>query len=142
MTEMLEAYHQHRRAAEWHGVEWRQLTTSGDSPELFSFAPVDDDASADGPAELIEGIPLSLVDAYAERAVLHARVREVDTGVWIASVVGLEGAYGDGESEADATADLREAVVGWVAVRRRLGLQIPELEGLDLNVPTSRSAPV
>jgi predicted RNase H-like HicB family nuclease len=83
----------------------------------------------------VEDLPLSLVQAYAERAVQHARIREVDPGVWVASVVGLEGAYGDGCSPDEACADLREAVVGWVAVRRRLGLEIPVLEGLDLNVP-------
>jgi len=88
--------------------------------------------------EMVEGLPISLVRAYADRAVRHSRVREVDPGVWVATVVGLEGAYGDGASEDEALDDLREAVAGWVAVRRRLGLKIPALDGLDLNVPATR----
>jgi predicted RNase H-like HicB family nuclease len=90
--------------------------------------------------EWVEDLPFGLVRAYAERAGLHAWEQEVDPGVWVASVAGLEGAYGDGGSREEAQSDLRDAIVGWVAVRRRLGLHIPVLEGLDLNVPP-RPAP-
>ena len=82
----------------------------------------------------VEGLPRSLVEAYADLACRHAKVREVDPGVWFASVAGLEGAWGDGESAEEALGSLREAIIGWVAVKRRLGIQnIPPMEGIDLN---------
>lgn len=83
----------------------------------------------------VEGLPRVLVQAYADVACRHAKVREVDPGVWFASVVGLEGAWGDGDSAEEALESLREAIIGWVAVKRRLGVQgIPPMEGIDLNL--------
>ena len=82
----------------------------------------------------VEGLPLSLVKAYADLAAGHAAVRELEPGVFVATVVGLEGAWGDGDSVKAALDSLREAIVGWVAVKRRLGAaDIPQMEGLDLN---------
>ena len=88
---------------------------------------------------MIEDLPRSLVESYAKLARLHAIASQVDPGVWIATVVGLEGAYGEGDSGAEAKADLEEAIVGWVAVKRRLGQHIPDLDGLDINL-SRRSA--
>lgn len=85
--------------------------------------------------ERVEGLPLSLVRAYARRAEGHSWLREADPGVWVATVAGLDGVYGDGPSEDAAREDLRSSVVGWVAVMRRLSLKIPVLDGLDLNLP-------
>ncbi|HUZ52741.1 MAG TPA: type II toxin-antitoxin system HicB family antitoxin [Streptosporangiaceae bacterium] len=103
---------------------------------VVDLAPTD---KADGhvDAEVVEGLPRWLVAAYARRAAWHSRAREADPGVWAATVVGLDGVYGDGASRDEAEEDLREAVMGWVAVRRRLGLKIPALDGLDLNLPAS-----
>jgi predicted RNase H-like HicB family nuclease len=94
----------------------------------------------DRSAEMIEDLPRSLVDGYVERACRHAVSQEVDPGVWFASVAGLDGAYGDGDSPEAACSELREALVGWVAVKRRLGQEIPVLEGLDLNLPRRSAA--
>jgi predicted RNase H-like HicB family nuclease len=89
----------------------------------------------------VEGLPRSLVEAYADLACRHAKVREVDPGVWFASVVGLEGAWGDGGSAEEALRSLREAIIGWVAVKRRLGIKdIPPMEGIDLNPPAEPDA--
>ena len=91
--------------------------------------------------ETVEGLPISLVQAYADHACWHARVREVDPGVWFASVAGLEGAWGDGDTPEEALQSLREAIIGWVAVKRRLGIDdIPPMEGIDLN-PSEPHAP-
>jgi predicted RNase H-like HicB family nuclease len=91
--------------------------------------------------ETIEGLPVRLVEAYADLACRHARVRQVDPGVWLATVVGLEGAWGDGATEEEALQSLREAIIGWVAVKRRLGIgDIPPMEGIDLNPPETEAA--
>lgn len=85
-------------------------------------------------AEDVEGLPLRLVQLYADVAVRHAIVREVEPGAWLATVAGLDGAWGDGGTPNEARDELREAIVGWVAVKRRVGAaDIPRLEGIDLN---------
>jgi predicted RNase H-like HicB family nuclease len=91
--------------------------------------------------ETVEGLPVRLVEAYADLACRHARVRQVDPGVWFATVVGLEGAWGDGATEEEALQSLREAIIGWVAVKRRLGIgDIPPMEGMNLNPPETKAS--
>lgn len=74
-----------------------------------------------------------MLTAYGERAGRHSIAREVDPGVWVASVAGLDGAYGEGASAAEAAADLPGAIIGWASVKLRLGQYIPVMDGLDLN---------
>lgn len=92
------------------------------------------------PTELIEGLPLGLVDAYVTRAMLHAYTREIELGTWFSTVAGLDGAWGDGGTRDEARDELRAALIGWIAVRRRLGYEIPAIEGLDLNLPRAVEA--
>ncbi len=86
-------------------------------------------------ADLIEDLPRGLVDAYVNRAVLHSYTREIEPGIWFSTVAGLDGAWGDGDTPDEALSELRDALIGWVAVKRRLGYEIPAIEGLDLNLP-------
>ena len=104
----------------------------------LSHVPLSDVQDSSVSYETIEGLPTRLVEAYAAAASRHARVREVDPGVWVASVVGLEGAWADGETAEEALEALPEAIVGWVAVKLRLGAaDIPRIEGLNVNRPGS-----
>ncbi len=81
----------------------------------------------------VEGIPLSFVKQYIDRAVGHARVRDIGDGLFVSSVAGLDGAWAEGHSAEDALAELREALMGWIAVKARVGASIPDLDGLDIN---------
>lgn len=85
-------------------------------------------------AEDVEGLPYELVRLYAKIAATHAIIRPVENGVLVATVVDLEGAWGEGENESDALANLEDAIVGWVAVKRRVGARMPPMESVDLNV--------
>ena len=96
---------------------------------------------AANPAERVEDLPKALVESYADAASRCATVSEIDPEVWFASVEGLEGAWGEGSSEQEARRDLRDTIVGWVAVKRRLGYEIPPLDGLDLNFPSTPTRP-
>ena len=85
-------------------------------------------------ATAIEGLPIQLVETYARAASGHARVREVDPNVWVASVVGLDGAWAEGSTAQEAVGALPAAIMGWVAVKLRTGAtDIPIIEGFDMN---------
>lgn len=107
----------------------------------FAWLPTISTAPLARPVALIEGLPKALVESYADAACRRATVSEVDPEVWFASAEGLEGAWGEGDSAAEACHDLGDTVVGWVAVRRRLGLEIPVLDGIDLNLPHAPARP-
>jgi predicted RNase H-like HicB family nuclease len=84
----------------------------------------------------VEGIPLALVQAYTDIAVRHCFVRRIE-GSWFATVAGIDGAWGDGGTPEEAVAELRAAIIGWVAVKRRVRAgDIPAMEGIDLNAPS------
>jgi predicted RNase H-like HicB family nuclease len=105
-------------------------------PSARKISPVEGDNGYS--AEMVEDLPLTLVARYAELACHHARVVEVDPGVWFASVVGIEGPWGDGDTPQKALDELHEAIIGWVAVKRRVGANdIPSIEGIDLNLQAS-----
>lgn len=83
---------------------------------------------------LIEGLPSLMLDNYVAAACKHAVVREEDPGVWAAYVIGLDGAWVDGDSPEDVLRDLPGVVADWVLAKRRLGADdIPIVDGLDVN---------
>ncbi len=114
-----------------------QTTTDESWSAAFVFEPTNAEQLVDGgviSAEDVEGVPLGIVRLYAEIATRHAITRQIEPGVWVATVAGLEGAWGDGDSPEEAGRELEEAIVGWIAVKRRVGARdIPPMEGIDLN---------
>jgi predicted RNase H-like HicB family nuclease len=108
------------------------------SPEYtipFSTIDGEGDAPTEGiSAEMVEGLPVRLVELYARLAARHGVVREVDRGVWFASVAGFRGAWSHGDTPKQALDQLPDAIAGWVAGKRRVHAHnIPVIEGLDLN---------
>lgn len=89
---------------------------------------------------MVEDLPIGLVDVYVDRAMSHAYTREIEAGTWFSTVAGLDGAWGDGDTVQEAESELREGLVGWIAVKRRMGQDIPPLDGLDLNLRRAESA--
>lgn len=84
--------------------------------------------------EVIAGVPVTWINKYADIAVRHARVTKIDNGVWYADVVGLDGAWGDGDTPEAARASLKEGIVGWAAVKLKVGAPVPPIDGLDINL--------
>lgn len=48
-----------------------------------------------------------------------------DGGGFLARIPDLPGCTGDGETEADAIADVREAAIGWIEAARDMGRTVP-----------------
>jgi len=85
---------------------------------------------------VVAGFPLGLLRRYADTAALHSVVREVEPDVWVARVVGLEGAWSDGGTPNEARRRLPGVIVEWVVAKLTVGARdIPPIEDIDLNRP-------
>lgn len=70
------------------------------------------------------------LDVAMERAVYE--IIE-DEGTYYGEVPGLQGVWGRHATLEGCRRELREAISDWVALRLRLGLEIPVLADVDLN---------
>ena len=75
-----------------------------------------------------------MIERWAELAVSHAIVRAVnDPTGHIATVAGIDGAWGFGQSEEEALDDLRSVLVDWASLELEDGDDdIPSMEGVHL----------
>lgn len=83
---------------------------------------------------LVGGLPSFLVDAYAMAALRHAIVQLLEDDSYFASVVNLQGVWGSGSTPQIALEDLRQSIPGWVDLHRNRGIEIPAIDGFDLNL--------
>lgn len=83
---------------------------------------------------LLGGLPEAMVKAYAKAAVRHACFDLLESGEVFGSVSGLQGVWGEGATVEESRRDLEESIIDWVIVRREQRLDIPPIEGLDLNL--------
>ena len=73
-----------------------------------------------------------LIDQWVAIACYHARVRQVDD-LYVADVAGIEGAWADGETPAQALTTLGEVLTDWVNLKLDHGdKNIPSMEGVKL----------
>ena len=56
-----------------------------------------------------------------------------DDGTYWGEIPGCQGVWGRHRTLPGCQRELREALSDWVALRLRLGLEIPEVAGLNLN---------
>lgn len=75
-----------------------------------------------------------LIERWAEIAVSHAIVRSInDPAGLVATVAGIEGAWGFGQSKDEALDDLRSVLVDWASLKLEDGDDdIPSMEGVHL----------
>ncbi|MBW4492080.1 MAG: type II toxin-antitoxin system HicB family antitoxin [Oscillatoria princeps RMCB-10] len=72
----------------------------------------------------------SYIDLALEQAVYE--IIE-DDGTYWGEIPGLQGVWARHTNLEGCRRELREALSDWIALRLRLGLQIPVLDGIDLN---------
>ena len=123
--------------------EYRSLLASGADSEyrslLASGADSEYRSSDDPAAEPYSGggaVLEKLIELWAVAAVSHAKVRDInDPDGLVATVVGIDGAWGFGSSSEEALADLRSVLVDWATLKLEDGDDdIPSMEGLHLVV--------
>ncbi len=75
-----------------------------------------------------------VVDEYVIEAMRHARTRQFPDGYWIADVIGLEGAWADGETREAALGALPDIIFDWAMLKiADHDGDIPPLGEIDLN---------
>ncbi|WP_017716625.1 type II toxin-antitoxin system HicB family antitoxin [Kamptonema formosum] len=75
-----------------------------------------------------------MLASYIDQA-LEQAVYEIieDDGTYWGEIPGLQGVWARHTNLEGCRRELREALSDWIALRLRLGLQIPVLAGIDLN---------
>ena len=71
----------------------------------------------------------SYMDRALEKAVYE---RMKDRSYW-GEIPGLKGVWANRPTLAECRKELREALSDWIALRLKLGLHVPVVEGMDLN---------
>ena len=109
--------------------EHRSLLASGADSEYRSS----DDPSAEpysGGGAVLE----RLIELWAVAAASHAKVSAInDPEGLVATVVGIDGAWGFGSSSEEALEDLQSVLIDWATLKLEDGDEdIPSMEGLHL----------
>lgn len=80
------------------------------------------------------GYPRDLIAAWASAAISHAEVEPIkDPNGYFATVPGARGAWGFGETIAEAIAELEEVLVDWATLKLSNGHKsIPAMGGIHL----------
>ena len=75
-----------------------------------------------------------MLASYIDHAMENALYGNIeDDGFYWGEIPGLKGVWARHKSLEGCRRELREALSDWLALRLRLGLNIPVLDGIDLN---------
>ncbi len=111
--------------------------SDADLERLLSSGQTDDESAAsheDDPAPNRGAALMRLVGLWAEVAVAHATVRAIrDPAGFVATVAGIEGAWGFGDSSEEALEELESVLIDWASLKLEDGDDdIPSMEGVHL----------
>ncbi len=71
---------------------------------------------------------------YIDQAMILAKYEIIEEdGTYWGEIPGLQGVWARHAGLESCRQELREALSDWIALRLRLGLQIPVIAGIDLN---------
>jgi predicted RNase H-like HicB family nuclease len=71
---------------------------------------------------------------YIDQAMILAKYEIIEEdGTYWGEIPGLQGVWARHASLEGCRQELRESLSDWIALRLRLGLQIPVIAGIDLN---------
>lgn len=69
---------------------------------------------------------------YCEAALAYAVYTPMEDGRWFAEIPVCDGVWGEGQTRAEAAAELRSALEGWILLGLQLGHPLPVIDGFDL----------
>ena len=77
---------------------------------------------------------------YIQAALKLAEYDTLEDGSYVATVEGLQGVIGIGDSVEECRRDLIEVIEGWIVLRLKLGDSIPPIQGISINVSSEPMA--
>lgn len=124
--EVLEEY---QRLAPTHHLFLSMIEKSQTAP-----APVHADQVEEVAAPVYEEVIQNLITLWAETAVSHATARNVsDPPGFVATVAGIEGAWGFGQTRKEAIVELKSVLEDWADLKLQdRDEDIPSMEGIHL----------
>lgn len=75
-----------------------------------------------------------MLTQYIQSAMHRASYEILEDQTFYAEIPGLEGVYANAETLEQCRDQLREVLEGWIILGLRMGQEIPELDGINLNV--------
>ena len=70
---------------------------------------------------------------YIQAAMQHAEFELMDDGRYFGTVAPCHGVWADGDTIDETREVLREVLEDWILIRNRHGLEVPIVDGWDIN---------
>ena len=74
-----------------------------------------------------------MLTEYIQAAMQHCEFEKMENGRYFGTITPCPGVWADGETIEQTRAVLREVLEDWILVRNRQGLEIPAVDGWDIN---------
>ncbi len=74
-----------------------------------------------------------MLTQYIQRALRHAKYELMENNRFFGSVPVCPGAWADGATLEECREELQSVLGDWIIVRLRRGLDVPVVDGIDLN---------
>ena len=82
---------------------------------------------------------ITIVEDYIYAAMQHASLEQLEDGTLVAWVPGLEGVIATGANRHECSEGLYRRLEDWVKVGLARGIELPLIDGIDLNSDSSRT---
>ena len=73
-----------------------------------------------------------MLTEYIQAAMKQAHYEIMETGRYWGEITGLQGVWADGDTLEECRETLQEVLEEWLLVRLQDGLDVPEINGIDL----------
>jgi len=71
---------------------------------------------------------------YIQTAMQHAEFEQMEDGRFFGTIPPCQGVWADGDTVEETRRTLQEVLEDWIIVRYRHDLQIPPVDGWDINI--------
>ncbi len=81
-----------------------------------------------------------MLTKYIEKAMHQAHYETMENGNFFGAIPACKGCWGEGATLEECRQDLIDALESWMMHRLRRGMELPVIDGIDLNINTTEAA--